>query len=137
MQIDLSRSNPAHVTERTRSLSGISRAHQNHRGPHPLQDPSAGVLDQKGSNRQKWLESPYNSDKHRFFKPLAITWELLIYDRLQPGSADENIAAIHISDAYKLNPTIQLERDTGTHDRRAHRGRRHPPSQGTKRNPYP
>lgn len=27
---------------------------------------------------------------------------------MQPGSADENIAGIQISDAYKVDPTIQL-----------------------------
>jgi hypothetical protein len=57
----------------------------------------------------KWLNSPYRSDKGMFFKTLATAWELLIYDRfLVPGSATENIAGITISDAYKENPTIQL-----------------------------
>src|SRR5512135_2025494 len=40
----------------------------------------------------KWLNAPYKSEKQRFFKSLAIAWDLLIYDRLEPGSADENIA---------------------------------------------
>src|SRR5512132_1544039 len=74
----------------------------------PLQDPVPPEYWIRRDLISKWLDSPYNSDKQRFFNPLAIAWELLIYDRLGPGSADENIAGIHISDAYKVNPTIQL-----------------------------
>lgn len=56
----------------------------------------------------KWLNAPYKSEEERFFKSLAIAWDLLIYDRLEPGDADENIATRNISDAYRESPTIQL-----------------------------
>lgn len=57
----------------------------------------------------KWENSPYRSEKQRFFRTLRIAWDVLIYDRfLEPGSATENTAGINISDAYKEDPTIRL-----------------------------
>jgi hypothetical protein len=52
--------------------------------------------------------SPYKSEKERFFKTLHAAWELLTYDLLDPGSIEEDRAARTISDAYRERPIIEL-----------------------------
>jgi hypothetical protein len=62
----------------------------------------------EGSLRQVLSNSPYKSVKERYFKPLHAAWQLLTYDRLEPGTEDERSAAAAILEAYRDNPVIEL-----------------------------
>ena len=57
---------------------------------------------------QQWDKAPLNSSKEAFFEPLYFAWDLLIYDRLKPGSLTERAAARDIAYAYWKDPTIRL-----------------------------
>ena len=57
---------------------------------------------------QQWDKAPLNSPKEAFFDPLYFAWDLLIYDRLKPGSLTERAAASDIAYAYWKDPTIRL-----------------------------
>ena len=57
---------------------------------------------------QQWDKAPLNSPQETFFKPLYFAWDLLIYDRLKPGSMTERAAARDIAYAYWKAPTIRL-----------------------------
>src|SRR5512147_1601283 len=52
--------------------------------------------------------SPYKSEKERFFNTLHTAWELFTYDLLDPGSIQEDRAARTISDAYREHPILEL-----------------------------
>jgi hypothetical protein len=101
-------SNPHYKTHQ--ELVAAFRAHIDHKmkwgilGDKPV--PAHRQIEER--LRQVLSNSPYRSEKERYFKPLHAAWQLITYDRLEPGTEDERSATAAILDAYRDNPVIQL-----------------------------
>jgi hypothetical protein len=65
----------------------------------------------------RWGDSLPGSEKQRFFAHLITAWELVAYDRYEPGSMSERHAARTIAQAYEYDPVIKLtEAEAGALD---------------------
>lgn len=56
----------------------------------------------------RWGDSPPGSERQRFYAHLITAWELVAYDRYEPGSQAERHAALTIARAYEFDPVIRL-----------------------------
>jgi hypothetical protein len=56
---------------------------------------------------RKWRDAPTEGPRREFFEPLFYAWNVITYDRLEPGSGSERSAARIMAD-YCREPTIKL-----------------------------